>query len=80
MADQKDNPIWCRGYRSGQRNKEAYMARAAKAERVLQQIADMDPHGQRADDLGRAARIAREALATAPALCTPPGVPEVPRG
>lgn len=29
---------------------------------ALQQIADMDPAGQRADDLGRAARIARDAI------------------
>lgn len=29
---------------------------------ALQQIADMDPAGQRADDLGRAARVARSAI------------------
>jgi hypothetical protein len=29
---------------------------------ALQQIADMDQLGQRADDLGRAARVARAAL------------------
>jgi hypothetical protein len=29
---------------------------------VLEQIATMDPWGVRADDLGRAARIAREAI------------------
>lgn len=29
---------------------------------ALREIADMDPHGQRADDLGRAARVARSAL------------------
>lgn len=39
---------------------------------ALQQIADMDPAGQRADDLGRAALVARTALAA--------GVQEVPRG
>jgi Sec-independent protein translocase protein TatA len=32
---------------------------------VLEQIADMDPLSARADDLGRAARIAREALGDA---------------
>lgn len=31
---------------------------------ALQQIADMDPKGERADDLGRAARVALDALAT----------------
>jgi hypothetical protein len=36
---------------------------------ALQQIADMDPEGRRADDLGRAARVAREAQ-------RPPGVKE----
>jgi hypothetical protein len=33
---------------------------------ALQKIAGMDPWGVRADDLGRAARIAREALAVVP--------------
>lgn len=47
-------------------------ARRFKAERdalvkALEEIAVMDPFGIRADDLGRAARIAREAL-RAPAL------------
>jgi hypothetical protein len=32
---------------------------------ALEQIAHMDPFHSRADDLGRAARIAREALGTA---------------
>lgn len=31
---------------------------------ALQRISDMDPKGERADDLGRAARVAREALAS----------------
>lgn len=30
---------------------------------TLRRIADMDPNGVRADDLGRAARIARDAIA-----------------
>ena len=42
-------------------------ARRFKAERddlvkALEQIAAMDPWGKRADDLGRAARVARDAL------------------
>jgi hypothetical protein len=36
--------------------------RRATLHTALQQIADMDPNGIRADDLGRAARTAREAL------------------
>lgn len=39
---------------------------------ALRRITDMDPQGVRSDDLGRAARIAREALAAQPAA---PGVP-----
>lgn len=35
----------------------------ARLKDALRQIADMDPGGQRADDLGRAARVARTALA-----------------
>lgn len=30
--------------------------------KALEKIADMDPHGIRADDLGRAARVAHEAI------------------
>jgi hypothetical protein len=37
---------------------------------ALQRIADMDPDEQRADDLGRAAGIARQALGTAGAAPT----------
>lgn len=37
---------------------------------ALIKIASMDPEGRRADDLGRAAYIARDALATAGVQCT----------
>jgi hypothetical protein len=45
----------------------AYIVRACNAfpdlVKAMEEIADMDPKGIRADDLGRAARIARDALA-----------------
>lgn len=61
--DLKDSTIYQRGYFAGQRKAGNAIVRAVKLEQALQQIADMDKAGRRADDLGRAARVARDALA-----------------
>jgi hypothetical protein len=62
---------YTRGYATGQKNVSKYMDRAHQAEAALRQIAAMDAEARRADDLGRAARIAREALAAAPSVPVP---------
>jgi hypothetical protein len=49
------------------RNTLAFKANVDALVKAMDEIAAMDPNGIRADDLGRAARIATDALATAEA-------------